>query len=183
MHEEAPPRFVPDRRALDALSQRSVPFACPHCGAHGTLIGHGFLRGYAEQTSDVVIRGRRLFCSNRGLKKGCGRTWSVLLANVIARCTLTVGTLGAFVCGLARHQGSERAARACHWPFSMRSAYRLNVRLQRHVPRWKAWLNARVPAPTSQARHPLGQVVEHFRCMLGEPQLENFQLVSGTSVL
>ena len=38
---------------------------CPHCQQSGALIGHGVLRGYAECTSEVVVRGRRVFCSNR----------------------------------------------------------------------------------------------------------------------
>jgi hypothetical protein len=38
----------------------------------GTLIGHGLLRGYAERSSEVVVRGRRVFCSNRGLRSTFG---------------------------------------------------------------------------------------------------------------
>jgi hypothetical protein len=55
---------------------------CSHCRQTGALIGHGLLRGYAERSSDVVVRGRRIFCSNRDQRPGCGRTFSVLLSTV-----------------------------------------------------------------------------------------------------
>jgi hypothetical protein len=42
------------------------------------------LRGYAERSSDEVVRGRGVFGSNRGQQLGCGRTFSVLLGSVLA---------------------------------------------------------------------------------------------------
>jgi MSHA biogenesis protein MshM len=51
------------------------------------------LRGYAERASELVFRGRRVFCSNRGQRLGCGRTFSVLLSvndNLKNRVTYSV---------------------------------------------------------------------------------------------
>jgi hypothetical protein len=70
---------------------------CPHCRQTGALIGHGLLRGYAERSSERVVRGRRIFCSNRGLRPGCGRTFSVLLTMVLSGFLVRTLTLFCFV--------------------------------------------------------------------------------------
>ncbi len=72
--------------------------ACPHCKRVGNLIRHGFLRGY-DQTHQhqPTIRARRVYCSNRRRASGCGRTFSVWLANRIRRLFLTADALWAFL--------------------------------------------------------------------------------------
>src|SRR5690606_41180404 len=67
------------------------------CRQSGTLIGHGFLRGYAERGSGLVVRGRRIFCSNRGKRPGCGRTFSVKLGCVLSGFVVRTLTLWCFV--------------------------------------------------------------------------------------
>ena len=121
---------------------------CSHCGAHGTLIGHGLLRGYEERGSELAIRGRRLFCSNRGRKRGCGRTTSVLLAAFIERFSVTVAAIFRLFLGRCRGDSVAGAAGAT-WPLSVRSAYRLAARLERSSLDWRALLSARLPAPSS----------------------------------
>ena len=80
------------------------------------LIGHGFRRGYAERGSEVEVRGRRFFCSNRHRRPGCGRTFSVLLAAVVSRFVVRAVTLFRFVefvvSGLTCHMPRWRAASA-----------------------------------------------------------------------
>src|SRR5207247_1421567 len=68
---------------------------CPHCKAVGTLIRHGYLRGFDEGNSQrKTIRARRIFCSNRNARPGCGRTFSVWAAAKIRRRSVTTGALG-----------------------------------------------------------------------------------------
>ena len=76
---QTPLRFVRGRDELDGLLRRAKLIACRHCGRTGTLIGHGELRGYDTRSTERIVRGRRLFCSNRYRRPGCGRTFSVLL--------------------------------------------------------------------------------------------------------
>ena len=54
---------------------------CPHCKAVGTLIRHGALHGFGDG-SRPTLRARRIFCSNRTQRPGCGRTISVWLADI-----------------------------------------------------------------------------------------------------
>lgn len=81
----------------NALAERLKQTPCPHCQVVGALICHGYLRGYDESSSRRVVRARRLFCSNRHARRGCGRTVSVWCADTIRRLSLTTGTLWRFL--------------------------------------------------------------------------------------
>lgn len=59
---------------------------CPYCKSIGFLNLHGYLRGYDEHDCcKMVVRGRRIFCNNRGRRTGCGRTFSILAAQIIKK--------------------------------------------------------------------------------------------------
>ena len=70
---------------------------CPHCRALGTLNRHGTLSGCADAGSGRAVRGRRVFCSNRGRRPGCGRTATVWAAGTIRRLSRTARTVGRFL--------------------------------------------------------------------------------------
>ena len=91
-----PPRFVRGESALADVLLGLKLACCPHCRRSGTLIGHGLLRGYAEQTSEMVVRWRRVLCSNRGQRPGCGRTFSVVLSTVLSGFVVRTLTLFRF---------------------------------------------------------------------------------------
>lgn len=177
------PRFVRDHSELQALLERANLLPCSHCGAYGTLIGHGMLRGYEERGSELAIRGRRLFCSNRGRKRGCGRTTSVLLAAFIKRFSVTVATIFSLFLGRCRRDSVAGAAGA-RWPLSARSAYRLAARLERSSLDWRALLSASHPAPSSASTQPMAQLLEHLIARFGRHRpLEALQLETGRSLL
>ena len=108
------PRFVGDRHDLDAVLAGARQIACPHCRRVGTVVGHGLLVGYAEHGSERVVRGRRLLCSRRFRRSGCGRTFSVLLATVLAGFTVRTRPLSQLlewvVGGLCRKAAWQRAS-------------------------------------------------------------------------
>lgn len=68
-------------------------FLCPHCNKIGYLILHGFLRN----SRTLAIRGHRIFCSNRSLKKGCGKTYSCLKADTLMHRTITAEDFWTFL--------------------------------------------------------------------------------------
>ena len=177
-----PARFVENRSSLDGLLQRLSRFSCKHCGRAGTLIGHGFLWGYAEGSSELEVRGRRLFCSNRGRKGGCGQTVSVLLAEMLVGFMLRASTLWEFLSKLAEGLSAERA-RPSHWQLSVRSAYRVAQRLKSAAVVWRAWLCAQQAPPASASLHPLAQLKAHCIAVLGSPTLAQFQLRTSRSLL
>ena len=175
-----PPRFVRDDPALTDVLLGLKLAQCPHCRRTGALIGHGLLRGYAEQTSEVVVRGRRVFCSNRGRRPGCGRTFSMLLSTVLSGFVVRTLTLFRFaravLGGLTRRSAWLGAAAGA---LSLSSGYRLWRRLSGA----QSWLRARLcrvaTPPLCGAREPLAQLFAHAAVVVGstEPDLlETLQL-------
>jgi hypothetical protein len=89
--------FCRNAEEWNAIAERLKQTPCPHCKAVGTLIRHGYLRGYDEGNSQQkTVRARRVFCSNRNLRRGCGRTISVWSADKIRRLSLTTHALWRF---------------------------------------------------------------------------------------
>jgi hypothetical protein len=58
-----------------ALADRLKLTPCPHCRVVGALNRHGFLYGFDDSSPRrKTVRARRIFCSNRCARRGCGRT-------------------------------------------------------------------------------------------------------------
>ena len=90
-------RFFPCADEGDALSEQLKLIPCPHCKSVGNLIRHGFLYGFDDTSQRRTVRARRVFCSNRQARHGCGRTFSLWLADKIRRRSLTTHTLWRFL--------------------------------------------------------------------------------------
>jgi hypothetical protein len=137
---------------------------CPHCHQIGFLIGHGFLVGYAERGEELVIRGRRFFCSNRFRRQGCGRTFSVLISDVLLGFVVRASTLFAFLNGVALGL-SRRASwlKVSDGKFSIQSGYRLWRKLQGSQAHIRTILNRERPPPDCVAAEPLIQMLDHLR--------------------
>jgi hypothetical protein len=89
--------FYRSDQEWDAMAERLKQAPCPHCKVVGALIQHGFLYGFDESNPRPTVRARRIFCSNRNARRGCGRTFSVWLADKIRRLGLTTGSLWRFL--------------------------------------------------------------------------------------
>jgi hypothetical protein len=170
-----PPRFVRDESALSGVLLGLKVTACPYCRQIGALNGHGFLRGYAEQSSAVVARGRRVFCSNRGQRPGCGRTFSVLVSTVLAGFVVRTLTLFCFatsvLSGLTRRAAWLREAQGA---LSLSSGYRLWRRLSEAQSTLRGRLCREAAPPDSPAREPLAQLMVHLRLVVGESEADPF---------
>ena len=82
----------------NALVERLKQIPCPHCKVVGTLIRHGFLYGFDDSGSrGKTLRARRIFCSNRQARPGCGHTFSVWCADKIRRLSLTTRAVWRFL--------------------------------------------------------------------------------------
>jgi hypothetical protein len=157
---------------------------CPHCGRVGYIIGHGFLGGYSETGQEQVVRGRRFFCSNRHRRLGCGRTFSVLLADVLMGFMVRAHTLWNYLQGvldgLSRKAAWERTAGA----FSLESGYRLWRKLQGAQAHIRALLHRRRPPPDSSAEEPLAQLSAHLLCVFpSDCPFSSFQIHFQTPLL
>ncbi len=149
-----------------AMAERLKLTPCPHCKVVGTLIRHGFLRGFDESNPQrKTMRARRIFCSNRQARRGCGRTFSVWLADKIRRLSLTTGALWRFLKRAAA--GSICAAiRAVDCHLSDRTMQRLWIRFDRGQSKIRTALSGRCPPPELPAepsRRPAEQVLAHLQ--------------------
>ena len=157
-------RFLANEAELSEASLGIKLWACPHCRRHGTLTRHGFLRGYDERGPGRVLRGRRVFCSNRYRSLGCGRTFSLLLAAVVAGFVVRAPTLFRFALGFT--SGLTRKAAwlaACAGAMSLSSGYRLLRRLRNAQSALRTRLCQHCPPPACAHPEPLAALVAHFR--------------------
>lgn len=172
---QLPPCYATDRNALDDVLANIKHIACSHCRRSGALIGHGCLRGYAERGSETVVRGRRFFCSNRGRRPGCGRTFSVKLETVVSGFVVRTLTLWRFVQavlgGLTRRGGWLREARGA---LSLSNAYRLWQRFGAAQSGLRSRLSREAPAPACNVREPLAQLIAHLMAVVGSGQVDPF---------
>ena len=163
-------RYVRSHDELDEALLGAKLAACPHCGAVGTLNGHGVLSGYDEGGQGRIVRGRRFFCSNRHRRPGCGRTFKVLLAGVLSGFVVTAATLRLFVlsvvAGASRKAAWERVASSGRSALSLRSAYRLWRRLERARPHLATRLCSVQSPPASSAALPMAQLFAHLEAVL-----------------
>jgi len=149
-----------------ALAERLKQTPCPHCKVVGTLIRHGFLYGFDENSPQrKTLRARRIFCSNRNARRGCGRTFSIWLADKIRRLSLTTGCLWRFLQRAAA--GSILAAiRAADCQLSDRTLQRIWKRFNHGQSKIRTALSARCPPPelpAEPAHRPAAQVLAHLQ--------------------
>jgi hypothetical protein len=156
---------------------------CPHCQAVGALVRHGFLCGFDDGNPvRKTLRARRIFCSNRNRRPGCGRTFSVWAADKIRRLGLTTNTLGRFL-QVAVADGILAAIRliACH--LSQRSWLRIWKRFHLGQSKIRTALFSRCPPPQLPAAlRPAAQVLAHLQTAFPDAlcPITSFQLTFRT---
>jgi hypothetical protein len=154
--------YVSSAEDFEQYRKRLKFLPCPHCRVVGCLIRHGYLRGYGAQGTEKIRRGWRIFCNNRGRRKGCGRTHSILLAQFAPRYLVPVDILFRFIQavrqGLTRKAAWERLV----VPWTLQTAYRLWQRIVRHQSPLRSLLCRQTPPPACLSSNPLFQLVDHL---------------------
>ncbi len=160
--------FCRSAEEWNALAERLKLLPCPHCKVVGALIRHGYLRGYDEGDSQrTTVRARRVFCSNRHARPGCGRTFSVWCADKIRRLSLTTRALWRFLQSAVAGSiaAAVRAVADCRR--SGRTWQRLWKRFDLGQSKIRTALSARCPPPklpTEAARRPTAaHVLAHLQ--------------------
>jgi hypothetical protein len=147
------------------LVERLKLMPCPHCNQVGNLNQHGCLYGFDEKHSRrKTLRGRRVFCSNRQRRRGCGRTFSVWCADKIRRLSLTTACLWRFL-QLAAAGCLRAACRAADCQRSDRTLERLWQRFRLGQAQLRTALSTRCPPPQMPAptARPAAQVLAHLQ--------------------
>jgi hypothetical protein len=165
-------RFYRNAEEWMAIAERLKQTPCPHCKGVGALVLHGFLRGYDESSPrQKTVRARRIFCSNRYARSGCGRTFSVWLADKIRRLSLTADALWQFL-QLAVATSILAASRDINCRLSARTWQRIWQRFHRAQSTIRTALCGRRPPPESPPRSPTkpsrlaaAQVLAHLQAV------------------
>jgi len=138
--------------------------ACPYCGRIGTLNRHGSLYGNdPAHGSNRVFRGRRAYCSNRGNRPGCGRSFSVLLAEFIPRHSLTASLLQGVLDGVEGGRTIKSAWERLKTKLALETFYHFLQRLRRVHDRVRCLLSSLLPAPSTTHRAAFPQTLAHLR--------------------
>jgi len=167
----SPPAYMESLAQYDAYWPKLKLLACPHCHAVGFLIRHGFLKGYKNDSSQEIIkRGWRVFCSNRGQRNGCGGTYSILLSCFLRRRSVTAIQLWSFLEQVLVGLAIQAAWFSTGSTQSEHCAYRL----------WKSWKKSQSwirerlcrlnTPPRSHQTDRWLQAIEHLKAVFPSPQ-------------
>ena len=104
-----------------------------------------------------------VWCSNRGQRGGCGRSFSIFLAQVLPRHTVTAPWLWRLLCRLLVGGSAKAAVEALAPPFALETLYHLLQRLRRRLSDLRSRLCHEQKAPDSAQSDPLLQTAEHLQ--------------------
>ncbi len=158
-------KFYRSRKDFQKTHRRLKLTACPHCQETQTLILHGYLYGYDLKSANKrIVRGRRVFCSDRNRKTGCGKTFSLLKAGRIKRLMIQTRDLWSFLKNIVNGMNVFRAFRSLAAGLSTTSIYRLYRRACLHQPGMRTLLLRRCPAPRDiHHKNPLIKTIIHIK--------------------
>ena len=159
--------FYRSENEWGTIAERLKQTACPHCRVVGTLIRHGYLRGYDECNSQrKTVRARRIYCSNRNRRRGCGRTFSVWYADKIRRLSLTTRALWRFLKDAVAGSIAAAIRVVADCRRSDRTWQRIWKRFDLGQSKIRTALSARRPPPELPAEpshRPAAQVLAHLQ--------------------
>jgi hypothetical protein len=110
-----------------------------------------------------TLRGQRVFCSNRGQRGGCGRTFAVFLAAVLPRHSFTATGLGSLLAALLTQASVRAAAHSLGLPWALESGYHLLARLRQRLDVLRSALRRCQKEPASAQADPLRHTIEHLQ--------------------
>lgn len=165
-------RICRSQEDVEAVLAKLKTTACPHCKQVGSLIRHGFLRGYAqEQLRGKTVRARRVFCNNRNRSSGCGRTFSVWAADKIKRLLLTADCLWEFLSQAALTGNIRQAFQSLQSRLSDSAAYRIWKRFDQAQTAIRTALRALCQPPEIASGQPAQLTLAHLQAAFSQHPL------------
>ena len=116
-----------------------------------------------------IARGQRVFCSDRGQRGSCGKTFSLFLAGVLPRHTFNATLLWALLLKLLGGATIKSAAEILALPFSLEAVYAIVRRCRQRQEVVRSLLTREAAAPLCQQSVPLFQTLEHLRKIFAAP--------------
>ena len=130
----------------------------------GALNRHSRSLGNDPHAADgQTCRGQRVFCSNRGQREGCGRTFALFLAEILPRHTVTASLVWPWLVKLLAGLSFKAATEKLRLPFALETMYRLRRKWQRGLDAVRTQLCRQKAPPQSTQTEPWLQTVEHLQ--------------------
>lgn len=170
------------------LDSQPHPIQCQYCSQQGQFVSHGFVYKKHRHGERRTV-GKRLFCSNRHGRSGCGRTLRLYLATELAFLHYTALHLTAFVRALLEGSAIQHAYRTATQTAEPRNAYRWLDRLQGKLVAYRARLKTPYPQPVGQftaknkQRHILLSTLRMLLSTLGESACAQIQQRTQTAFI
>ena len=177
-------RFYKTQTHLNFFLAQLKLILCPHCRKSGFLIRHNFLKGFSEHDcNSTIVRGQRIFCSNRNNRLGCGQTFCIVAAWVLPRFMISANSLWRFFEQVKTKAHLAGAFRRVKFPLVLSSAYRLFKKFglgQAHI---RTHLNTKKPPPAMQCSSPAIQTILHLKHVFNQTDcpISEFQYQFQTS--
>lgn len=157
-------RFVRGLKELTEHLSALKQLCCPKCGAVETLNRHSKLYGNdPDDPAGRLQRGQRVWCCPRGRRGGCGRAFSVFIADMLPRHTFTATWLWQWLVELLAGLSLKAAAQTLRPPFALETVYRLRRSLRCQLDALRAQLCRRQSPPASPHTDPLLQTAQHLQ--------------------
>ncbi len=169
-----------------SLDCQAEPMPCQHCSKPDQWVSHGYVykNQHLGRTQTV---GKRIFCSNRSGRSGCGRTIRLYLTSEIAGLHYSAIHLAAFVLALLAGTTIQQAYQRATHTADPRNAYRWLGKLQRKMIQYRGYLNRQPAHPVvgfnarSRQRRILFSTLQALFSTAGESACALFQKHTQTS--
>jgi hypothetical protein len=161
-------RFYKKQEQFQSFYVKLKFMACPHCHLSGCLILHGYLYGYSDRGNSRITRGHRIYCSNRYRKTGCGKTFSVLTAQMLPRFTVSAHSLWSFLANIKNGLSPACAFRMTGCRMAPTAIYRLLKKFVVNQVRIRAMLSRIKDPPAAHTRVPAIQTILHLHHVFGQ---------------
>ena len=147
---------------------------------------HGYLYGYDEKTNQPDYeRGRRIFCSNRNKRKGCGRTISIFKSNIIKGLTYTANTVWDFLNYISNGMNKINAFKQLNIKFTNSTVYRLFNKFKHKQPHIRTLLLKKSKPPDDiYTTDPFIKTMLHLKSVFNNKNcpISEFQETFQTSI-
>lgn len=144
-------RFFPDFESIERFTLSLGCFAeklqCPHCAKNDQLVSHGVIYRQRSMMERAPV-GKRVFCSNRYQRTGCGRTTQLYVATVIPAMQYAAAQVFVFLSALLMHASVDSAYQAATGRSDARQGWRWLNKLNAQLTAFRSFLHARLAPPT-----------------------------------
>lgn len=183
--------YHPSLEAMEQVTAQLHEAVCRYCRTAGQLVSHGYVYKKSSHGKPPRRVGKRVFCSTRYGRVGCGRTVQLYLDCALVYLHATGATVVDFVAALLRGVRIQRAYREATGANEARNGFRWLRKLAAMIPVFRATVQQ--PVLEGPPREPLNRVnprraliVSTFRNLLaqyGSPLCARFQTAQQRSLI